>query len=270
MNRNENKEGLEFLGKQKVKALEAVTTLLNKTIPKLRSINTVDWSDEHLWELLSNCMDFCCFFNPLIIDELKQLKLTPYTLKWFISSEQIWNEIERIEKMGIMKFSKFKFIAAIHFHIQDNVFVSILDDFGKIGQHNGRENVNIVTQAILKFYQRRQYQMKHYSTKENCELENKLNEVADTFSNLMGQESDGKKILTGLTRGKTNSFLMHLNNFEELGGSRNQCYLALFDLIKLVIKHENLLDEKGYHLQEKYDRSFNDYKVAMVKRYITT
>jgi len=218
-------------------------------------------------------LDFLPFLNDgEVIDKLKKVGFASNTLKWLVSVVDIEKEIKRLIHVDGLLILPYAYLFASIEHIKLKFKIEIVESFGlnKIYNKSDTNTLFIDTSNRLR---RRAYQANknHKIDNSNFEeiMQKVLDEGEDAFVSLgYEKEEYGKVILKGL-KGNSKHFLSLFLNFYNGNISKNQVFLEIFPLLKLILKDVDLLNEDEYNNSYKnqfYDRNYRFYKISRVKK----
>lgn len=264
----DNKLLMDFIKKTRDEGLEAGQFFLEEFYRGLCKTPDQQLTIQELYSIINICQKLCIVHNDKIIECLKNIRISKNTLQWFVNAESIFNELELLKKTGIIDFSKIAFFSAILFHLQIKVAVNVIEDLGLVETYNNKSEFNFLRKIFYNYFRRRKYYDKRGSALLKTNEEIKMDFLMNNLATLIPRENVPEKLLRDLSRGDTFYFLQSLNEFEIVSGTKSDAYLAMFDLISLVVKDKELLKE-GDYLNEGGYRNYEDYKITRVKRILT-
>ena len=218
---------------------------------------------------------FSCFLTNLtlfpdeeIIQKLREYKFSNSTLKWFVSLEDILSELDRLSKIDGLFFLPNAWLFAIQSHLENKVFISLIESFELDSIYNNKET-NIIFKDHSKRYRRREYKEQKGQTPKSDWFENIINKQIDILEKASGNDKEFvKNMYLKFAQADTGFFLEILDAFHVEGIPKNKVYLELFPLFKLILKDRKLLSEDEFLQEENapYDADYSKYKIAKVRK----
>jgi hypothetical protein len=203
-----------------------------------------------------------------IIQKLREYKFSNSTLKWFVNLEDILSELDRLSKIDGLFFLPNAWLFAIQSHLENKVFISLIESFELDSIYNNKET-NIIFEDYSKRYRRREYNEQKGQTPKSNWFERVMNKKLDALESAV-EDNKGlaKNIVLKLAQSDTSLFLEILNGFHVEGIPKNKVYFELFPLLKLILKDKNILSEEEFSQDENapYDADYIKYKIAKVRK----
>jgi len=217
--------------------------------------------------------DYVMFFydDKNIIAKLRELGFANNILKWIVSIDAIEKEIKRLMNIDGLLFIPYNFLFASIEHIRIKFKIELLESFGLSIQHNNIET-NTIFLDFSNRYRRKNYKRKKNTTTNFSEFEMIMNEqieVTEAKSEELGYEKHTiinsiLKVINGNSK-----IFTDLIEFRTIGISKNNAYVELFSLMKLILKDVKLLEESEFfsnNNDKTYDGNYRFYQYRRVQK----
>lgn len=203
--------------------------------------------------------------SPEIICKLNLMRIRHQTTKWFVHINQIEAILLELSEIPEIFFPVGDYFDFIKFHLERKAQFSFLEGCGMGFDtiYNGKET-NILFKIIAEGKRKEAYRKKKGYNSKSSPFENFLLKL---YSEQL-EESNGELDLAKEVQGNTKTFLDGLKFQFSKHISNRQIYIKVFDLLKLVFKDLDLLDEDTFIKDHNgYYRNYDEYKYHYVKNF---
>ena len=253
----------------KRKSIVAKKRLLSEQFEPYPNNGSKDDMTNFVLQFTDFILDLTLFPDDEVLNKLKELKFASHSLRWFVKSEDILKEIERLNNLKGLFFLPNPYLVAITSHLQVNFFITLIEDFGLNTIYNNADT-NIVYEDNAKRYARRKYNEEKMQTPKMDFFE----KIMHSFYNIIERAIDNNKVLAKKMvlqplKGNTSIYYTILDSFHCEGISKNKVYNQLFPLLQMILKEEDFLSEEEFgstNMDSKYDGDYSKYKIARVKK----
>lgn len=218
-------------------------------------------------------LEFLVFFrnDAEVTNKLRELGFANNVLKWMVRIDEIENEIKRLIEIDGLFILPYDYLFASVQIIKFKFNIELVEGFGLDIFYNNTESNTLFLDTSNRL-RRRAYQRKNEKKSSLIDFDMKMNELLD-YSEKAAIELGYKEneitksnlqILKGNPKLYTDSFIFHSD-----GISKNNAYVELFPLLKLILKDVELLDETEFYSDVKetgYNDNYRFYKLSRVKK----
>ena len=269
---NDDKELLELYKSLKESAENAKRKILVTKFDKLENDPDLDDKIYFVTQFMKCVPDCALFPDEEVMIKLKEYGFSKAVLKWFISLDDIILELKELRKIEGAFFILNSLLFALATYIQNKVLIETIESFDLMVKHGKNEESNLLHKKLDNFFRRRSYNFNRTQVgKMNSEekiLNNYIHHVEKKIAPIINFED----LLLNATQGKFDASKKLISEgYYAPETSKNNIYLALFPLLKIVFKDKVMLSENEFdNLEEPlYGGSFRKYRISRVKKILS-
>lgn len=252
----------------RLKAKVAREKIMNgKFTPLLDSSNKAE-IEKYIVQFV-NIVPECVFFpDEDLIKKLKEYKFSRSVLKWFTPIDLVLSELLKFRNVEDSFFPISYYLDAINCLLITKIKCEIIESFDLGLRHGKKNESNIAYKALDNMFRRLEYHENKNQIAELDPLDSLLFLKMKPIKSRINDEVDFEKIVLSAMHGNFDFIKDFFSTYFAPNISKNEVYIKLFPLIKLVFKDVEMLTEDEFNNLPNlvYGGSYRKYQVSRVKK----